>query len=112
MAPVGPASNAEERVQRVYNAPGSSTDDIIGTIWNKVSKNHFKELNHSEVNLNYRRPTGRNASKVDLPAIGNQPRLPEAFRPPGLHDLTPWEYLQAVWDFDKREGKIRWGWPA
>ena len=30
---------AEERVHRVYTAPGSSTDDIIGAIWNK---NPFK----------------------------------------------------------------------
>ena len=61
------------------------------------------------MNLVYKKPTGKNAQKIDLPPVGPQPPLPAAFRPPGLHDLSPWEYLQAVWDFDKKEGRIPWG---
>ena len=33
------------------------------------------------------------------------------FRPPGMKEMEPWEYLQHVWDFDKGRSKIPWGGP-
>ena len=93
----------------MYDATSSSADNIIDAIWNKISSNPFDKLDHSEVNLKYNKPTENSAPQVDLPPVGAPVTLPAGFRPPKLHDLTPWEYIQTVWDFKKKEGKTPWG---
>lgn len=81
----------------------------MDSIWDKISSNPFDKLDHNKVNLKYKKPTGKAAPKVDFPPVGPPVSLPVAFRPPKLLDLTPWECLPAVRDFDKKEGKILWG---
>ena len=47
--------------------------------------------------------------KSDVPPSRPSAGPPKAFRPPKVEDLSTWEYLQEVWDFEKKDCKVPFG---
>ena len=84
--------------------------DILEHIWETLQEDRFKEVDTTAIDAQkYEPPEIKKPIRSDVPPARSDAGPPKAFRPPEVENLSTWEYLKEVWDFEKNECKIPWG---
>ena len=78
--------------------------DILENVWATLQEDPFGEIDSTPIEVdNYKPAKAETAKAKDLPPSRLDPSPPRSLRPPDVKDLSTWEYLQEVWDFQKNE---------
>ena len=105
-----PESGSRNTEGTSYAAPQQSTVDILEHIWDTLQEDPFKEVDATAIDAEkYEPPEINKTIRSDVPLARPDASPPKAFRTPEVENLSTWEYLKEVWDFEKNECKIPWG---
>ena len=103
-------SDERDKEGTPYVAPQHSTIDILSNIRNVLQEDPFKEVDATAIDVDASSPRQVSGTvKLDVHPMRPNAGPPQAFRPPDVENLSTWEYLQEVWDFEKSECKVPWG---